>query len=164
MVDFTLEPKHQKIIETTRDFVNRWIVPNRMKYDELCEFPWDIVKAAYDEGFMNGPIPKKFGGSGHSIFEGSLASEELGAGCIGIGICIDGFYLVFSRFFLDRVAPLPEPCEQRHARLLSIPIPTSSLTSGRGPPVVSRANIPFCHKSQNPVFQNFTYEWSELSS
>jgi len=47
---------------------------------------------------------------------------------------------------------------KRHAHLHSIPIPmpiptpTSSLTSARGPPVVSRDNIPFHHNSQNPLF------------
>ena len=101
MIDFSLEPKHQKIIDKTRDFVNRWFVPNLMKYDESCEFPWDIVKAAYDEGIMNGPIPKKFGGSGHSIFEGSLASEEFGAGCIGIGICVDANTLALTPILLS---------------------------------------------------------------
>jgi len=88
---------------------------------------------------------------------GFLASFGVG---IGIGIGIDGFYLAFSRFFLDRVAPLPEPCEQRHARLLSIPIPipipspSSSGASERGQPVVYRANILFHHNSQDPVFQH----------
>jgi len=42
---------------------------------------------------------------------------------IGIGIGIDDFYPVFGRFFPDRVAPLLMP--KRHARLHSIPIPTS---------------------------------------
>jgi len=36
--------------------------------------------------------------------------DSFGVG-IGIGIGIDSFYPVFVRFFLDRAAPLPEPCE-----------------------------------------------------
>lgn len=100
MIGFTLDNKQQGIIEKYRDFVNRWIIPNRMKYDESCEFPWDIVKAAYEEGLMNGPIPKKFGGNGYNILEGALASEELGAGCIGIGICIDANTLALTPLLL----------------------------------------------------------------
>ena len=101
MIDLSLNSEQTRIIEKTRYFVNRWVIPNRMKYDESCEFPWDIVKAAYEEKLMNGPIPKKFGGNGHSILEGSLASEELGAGCIGIGICIDANTLALTPLLLS---------------------------------------------------------------
>ena len=101
MVDFSLDKKQEGIVKKYREFSDKWIVPNRMKYDESCEFPWEIVKAAYDEGLMNGPIPEKFGGNGYSIFEGSLASEELGAGCIGIGICIDANTLALTPLLLS---------------------------------------------------------------
>jgi acyl-CoA dehydrogenase len=100
MVDFSLDKRQQEIVEKYRAFSDKWIVPNRMKYDESCEFPWEIVKAAYKEGLMNGPIPEKFGGKGYSIFDSALSSEELGAGCIGIGICIDANTLALTPLFL----------------------------------------------------------------
>lgn len=100
MIDFTLEKKQQEIIEKYRDFTDREIRPNRLKYDELSEFPWPIVKKAYDEGLMNGPVPVKFGGNNYSILEGALASEELGAGCIGIGIGIDANTLALTPLLL----------------------------------------------------------------
>ena len=100
MIDFTLEKEQQEIIEKYRDFAEREIIPNRLKYDELAEFPWPIVKKAYKEGLMNGPVPKKHGGKSYSILEGALASEELGAGCIGIGICIDANTLALTPLLL----------------------------------------------------------------
>mgnify|MGYP006277474137 CR=1 FL=1 len=100
MVNFELSSKQQEISEKYKDFSQRWIVPNRLKYDEMAEFPWEIVKAAYREGIMNGPIPGEFGGNNYSIFEGALASEELGAGCIGIGICIDANTLALTPLLL----------------------------------------------------------------
>nr|HPM93382.1 acyl-CoA dehydrogenase family protein [Bacteroidales bacterium] len=78
MISFQLDTKQQEIIEKYRDFTKRWIIPNRMKYDELATFPWDIVKAAYDEKIINASMPVEYGGHGHSIFEGAIASEELG--------------------------------------------------------------------------------------
>lgn len=96
MIDFLLDNGQREIVEKYRDFVDRWIVPNRMKYDESCEFPWEIIKAAYAEGFMNGPLPTEYGGHGHNILNGALASEELGAGCVGIGICIDANSLALT--------------------------------------------------------------------
>jgi alkylation response protein AidB-like acyl-CoA dehydrogenase len=49
---------------------------------------------------MNGPIPVEYGGSGHNIFESALASEELGAGCVGIGICMDANTLALTPLLL----------------------------------------------------------------
>jgi acyl-CoA dehydrogenase len=96
MIDFSLSPEQQAIVEKYRDFTNRWIIPNRMKYDELAEFPWEIIKASYDEGIINGPIPKEYGGNGFDQVGSALQSEELGAGCIGIGICIDANTLALT--------------------------------------------------------------------
>jgi acyl-CoA dehydrogenase len=100
MIGFTLDDRQLEIQAKYRDFANRWIIPNRLKYDQLAEFPWEIVKAAYSEGIMNGPMPAKFGGSDYSIFDGAIASEELGAGCIGIGICIDANTLALTPLYL----------------------------------------------------------------
>ena len=100
MVDFSLEPKQVEFREKVRDFARREIIPNARKYDELAEFPWDIIKKAYEEGLMNGPVPVEYGGNGHNIFESALASEELGAGCVGIGICMDANTLALTPLLL----------------------------------------------------------------
>ena len=101
MIDFSLTTKQLEIQEKYRDFADRFIRPNRMKYDESCEFPWDIVKQAYKEGLMNGPVPLQWGGNGYNIFEGALSSEELGAACVGIGICIDANTLALTPLLLS---------------------------------------------------------------
>ena len=100
MIDFSLTKEQQEIIEKYRDFSDRFIVPNRLKYDELAEFPWEVVKAAYDEGIMNGPMDPEYGGHGHSLLDGALASEELGAGCVGMGISIDANTLALTPLYI----------------------------------------------------------------
>ena len=100
MIDFSLTKEQQDIVEKYRDFTNRVIIPNRMKYDESTEFPWEVVKQAYKEGIMNGPVAKELGGNGFSILDSSLASEEMGAGCIGIGISIDANTLALTPWVL----------------------------------------------------------------
>jgi acyl-CoA dehydrogenase len=100
MIGFTLDERQLAIKEKYRDFANRFIIPNRLKYDKLAEFPWEVVKAAYEEGIMNGPMPIKFGGKEHSIFDSAIASEELGAGCVGIGISIDANTLALTPLYL----------------------------------------------------------------
>ncbi len=100
MIDFRLDDKQLAIQEKYRDFTNRMIIPNARKYDKLEEFPWEVVKAAYDEGIMNGPLPTKFGGNGYSLLQGAIAAEELGAGCIGIGIGIEANTLALTPLLL----------------------------------------------------------------
>ena len=100
MINFQFDTRHQEIIEKYRDFSNRWIIPNRMKYDALATFPWDIVRAAYDEKIIHASVPVEYGGQGHNILDGALASEELGYGCTGIGICIDASTLAITPLLL----------------------------------------------------------------
>jgi acyl-CoA dehydrogenase len=100
MIDFSLTNEQLGIIEKYKDFSDRYLLPNSLKYDELAEFPWDVVKAAYDEGIMNGPMSKIYGGHEHSLLDGALASEELGAGCVGIGICIDANTLALTPLYI----------------------------------------------------------------
>jgi acyl-CoA dehydrogenase len=100
MIDFSLTPQQEAIRAKYRDFAERVIIPNRLKYDKLAEFPWEIIKQAYKEGMMNGPVPVQFGGKGYSIMDSALSSEELGAGCIGIGICIDANTLALTPLLL----------------------------------------------------------------
>lgn len=96
MVSFELSAEQQELVEKTRDFADKYIRPVARQYDESCEFPWPVVQKAYDEGVINGAIPKEFGGAGHNAFDGCLASEELGAACSGIGICIDANNLALT--------------------------------------------------------------------
>ncbi len=100
MIGFSLDERQQAIKQKYHDFVQQYVIPNRLKYDQLAEFPWEVVKASYAEGIMNGPMPKKFGGNDYSIFDGAIASEELGAGCIGIGISIDANTLALTPLYL----------------------------------------------------------------
>ncbi|OYT17375.1 MAG: acyl-CoA dehydrogenase [Bacteroidetes bacterium 4572_77] len=100
MIDLSLTTRQQDIVEKYRDFTAKYIIPNARKYDQLAEFPWEIVKKAYEEGIMNGPMTSEFGGNGFNLFEGSLASEELGFGCIGQGISIDANTLALTPLYI----------------------------------------------------------------
>ncbi len=96
MIGFELTPEQQELVAKTRAFADAHIRPVARQYDLSCEFPWPVVQKAYDEGVVNGAVPKQYGGAGHSSFEGTLASEELGAACSGIGICIDANNLALT--------------------------------------------------------------------
>jgi len=101
MIDFSLDPNKQEIQDKYRDFVKRWFIPNRMKYDESREFPWDVIKAAHEENIMNGPVPVEYGGKSFGLSECAIASEEMGAGCLGMGICVDANNLALTPLILS---------------------------------------------------------------
>ncbi len=96
MVDFSLTKEQQELVEKHRDFAQTVIVPVRAKYDLSGEYPWEVVKKAYDAGIMNSQIPKRLGGEGLGIFDAQLGSEELGAACAGIGISVDANMLALT--------------------------------------------------------------------
>ena len=100
MIDFSLTTRHQEIIEKYKDFTEKYIIPVARENDAKAEFPWDVVKKAYDEGIMNGLMPKEYGGNGYNLFEGTLTSEELGFGCIGTGISIDANTLALTPLYV----------------------------------------------------------------
>jgi alkylation response protein AidB-like acyl-CoA dehydrogenase len=100
MVSFELSREQQELVAKAKDFADRHIRPVARQYDLSCEFPWPVVQKAYDEGIINGAIPKAYGGAGHSSFDGCLVSEELGAACSGIGICIDANNLALTPLLL----------------------------------------------------------------
>jgi len=100
MIDLSLTNAQQDIVEKYRDFTAKYIIPNARKYDLEAKFPWEVVKKAYEEGIMNGPMSPEFGGNGFNLFEGALASEELGFGCIGTGISIDANTLALTPLYI----------------------------------------------------------------
>ncbi len=96
MISYELSKEQLELVEKSKDFADRVMRPVARQYDESCEFPWPVVQKAYEEGIVNGAIPKEYGGAGHNSLDGCLASEELGAACSGIGICIDANNLALT--------------------------------------------------------------------
>jgi acyl-CoA dehydrogenase len=101
MIDFSLSKEQQELIAKYKDFAEKVIKPVREKYDISGEFPWEVVKKAYEAGLMNSQIPKEYGGEGLNIFDASLGSEELGAVCAGIGISMDANMLALTPWIIS---------------------------------------------------------------
>jgi len=84
MLGFTLTEEQESLRETVRKFVEKEIKPVAAKYDQLNEFPHDVIKKAWETGLMNIAVPSKFGGLGFGVVEDVILNEELGAGCLGM--------------------------------------------------------------------------------
>jgi len=88
-MDFALTPRQQELKEQARAFTAEHISPNATRYDRSGEFPLDIRREAFKQGFMNSHIPEAYGGKACPVLDHCLVMEELSAGCSGIATAID---------------------------------------------------------------------------
>ncbi|XP_075991477.1 medium-chain acyl-CoA dehydrogenase isoform X2 [Anticarsia gemmatalis] len=81
---FELDDEQKALQDLARKFTREEIIPVAAQYDKSGEYPWPIVKKAWEVGLMNGHIPEHCGGLNMGVFEGCLVAEELAYGCTGI--------------------------------------------------------------------------------
>lgn len=84
MIDFSLTEEQKALQEMSREFSVKEMKPNAAKYDKGEEFPEDVMKKAFEVGFLTCTIPKEYGGGGLSELDTAIISEELAAGCAGM--------------------------------------------------------------------------------
>ncbi len=84
MIDFSLTEEQIALKEMSREFAEKEMRPNAAKYDKGQEFPEDVMKKAFEVGFLTCTIPKEYGGGGLSDVDTVIISEELAAGCAGM--------------------------------------------------------------------------------
>src|SRR5258708_18971888 len=77
ILDFQLNEEQWQLKKTVREFAEREILPNVMKWDEACEFPLDIIKELGKLGLMGTIFPAEYGGAGMGYVEYVTAIEEL---------------------------------------------------------------------------------------
>ncbi|CAG9558289.1 unnamed protein product [Danaus chrysippus] len=81
---FELSEEQKALQDLARKFTKEEIIPVAAQYDKSGEYPWPIVKKAWEVGLMNGHIPEHCGGMDVGVFDGCLVAEELAFGCTGI--------------------------------------------------------------------------------
>ena len=84
MIDFSLTEEQIALQEMSREFAEKEMRPNAAKYDKGEEFADDVMKKAFEVGFLTCTIPREYGGGGLSDVDTVIISEELAAGCAGM--------------------------------------------------------------------------------
>jgi acyl-CoA dehydrogenase len=88
MLDFSLSPEQRALQKKAREFALKEILPVAWYYDEIDDTPIPVLKKAYEEGLINGDIPKEYGGQGWGLIESILLTEEFSAACPGLATSI----------------------------------------------------------------------------
>jgi len=84
VIDFSLSEEQKALQEMAREFAEKEMKPNAAKYDKGDEFSEDVMKKAFEAGFLTCNIEEKYGGGGLSDLETVIISEELASGCAGL--------------------------------------------------------------------------------
>ncbi len=83
------ETENQKMIrEMVKDFAEKEIRPNVMKWDEAQEFPVPLFKKLGELGLMGVFIPEEYGGSGMNYHEYISVIVEISKVCGSIGLSV----------------------------------------------------------------------------
>jgi acyl-CoA dehydrogenase len=84
VISFSLTEEQQALQEMAREFAEKEMKPNAAKYDKGDEFSEDVMKKAFEVGFLTCTVPSECGGGGMSDLDTVIISEELAAGCAGM--------------------------------------------------------------------------------
>jgi alkylation response protein AidB-like acyl-CoA dehydrogenase len=87
-MNFQLNENQKMIAQMVRDFAEKEIRPNMMKWDQDEIFPVEAMKKIGELGLLGIYIPEEYGGSGFGYFEYATALMELGKVCGGVGLSV----------------------------------------------------------------------------
>lgn len=85
-MDFQYTDTQLQIADMVRDFANKHIRPDMMKWDEEQIFPVELFKKMGELGLMGVLVPTEYGGSGLGYFEYVTVISEIAKVCGSIGL------------------------------------------------------------------------------
>jgi alkylation response protein AidB-like acyl-CoA dehydrogenase len=112
-VSFNPTEQMKMVQQTARDFAEKEIKPNVMKYDETQEFPAEIFRKMADLGFLGAYYPEEYGGAGLSVLDFTVIVEEIArvdpsvalGVCAHNGLCISHIYNFASESLKKKYLP-----------------------------------------------------------
>jgi acyl-CoA dehydrogenase len=84
VIEFSLTEEQLALQEVAREFAQKEMKPNAAAYDKSGAFPEEIMKKAFEAGFLTCSIPSEYDGGGLKELDIAIISEELAAGCAGM--------------------------------------------------------------------------------
>jgi len=87
-MNFQSNENMNMIAQSVRDFAEREIRPNLMKWDEEQYFPKELFHKMGQQGFLGVFVPEKYNGAGLSYFEYVTVVSEVAKVCGSIGLSV----------------------------------------------------------------------------
>lgn len=87
-MNFEHNENQRMIKDMVRDFCEKHIRPDMMKWDETQEFPAEVFHKLGELGLMGVLVPQEYGGSGFGYFEYVTVISEIAKVCGSIGLSV----------------------------------------------------------------------------
>ena len=89
-----LTEQQQEILDVTRTFVEKEILPVATSLEHRDEYPTDIVEGLKELGIFGLTIPEEYGGLGESLLTYALVVEEIARGWMSVSGVINTHFIV----------------------------------------------------------------------
>ncbi|MES2713334.1 MAG: 3-sulfinopropanoyl-CoA desulfinase [Pseudomonadota bacterium] len=76
-----LAPEEFALQARARAFADGLVRRRAAEIDRSGEYPWDVVEALTEHGFMGMTIPRAYGGQGRSLLDAAIVVEEMARAC-----------------------------------------------------------------------------------
>lgn len=100
MISFELTEEQQALQEMAHSFAEKEMRPKAAFYDREEKFPEDVMKKAFEAGFLTCNVPVEYGGGSLTDLEMAIISEELAWGCAGMYTTMMANSLAFTPIIL----------------------------------------------------------------
>jgi len=100
VIDFSLTEDQVALQEMAREFAEKEMRPKAAAYDQGHDFPEEVMRKAFEVGFLTCTVPAEYGGGGLGELETALVSEELARGCGGMYTTMMANSLAFTPIVL----------------------------------------------------------------
>ena len=87
-MNFEYTENQRMIADMIKNFAEKEIRPNIMKWDETQEFPVEVFKKLGELGLMGAVVPQEYGGSGMTYNEYVVVVSEISKVCGSIGLSV----------------------------------------------------------------------------
>jgi len=100
VIDFELTEDQIALRDMAHDFAANEMRPKAAEYDRGHDFPEDVMKKAFEVGFLTCTVPAEHGGVGLADLDTAIVSEELAWGCAGMYTTMMANSLAFTPILL----------------------------------------------------------------
>ncbi len=80
-IQFDLNPEQKALQARARELAQDFVKPRAAETDRTEQYPWEVVQALKENGFMGMTVPTSLGGPGHCFLDASLVIEQFSQVC-----------------------------------------------------------------------------------
>jgi acyl-CoA dehydrogenase len=100
VIEFELTEDQIALRDMAHEFAANEMRPKAAAYDQGHAFPEDVMRKAFEVGFLTCTVPAEYGGVGLADLDTAIVSEELAWGCAGMYTTMMANSLAFTPILL----------------------------------------------------------------